>query len=71
MYRLKIQEKVLENNNKIAGCTIHFVTKEIDDRPTILQKIDLTEKNLTLQDLAREIHFLENRALLEAIAGLV
>lgn len=72
MYGLKIQEKVLENNDKIAGCTIHFVTKEIDDGPIILQKkIDITGKNLTPQDLAREIHLLENRALLEVIEDLV
>lgn len=38
MYGLKVHEAVIAANEKISGCTVHFVDNEYDHGPTILQR---------------------------------
>ena len=38
MYGVKVQEAVMAAHEKKAGCTIHYVTKDIDAGDIILQK---------------------------------
>ena len=40
---MNVHEEVLKNNDKETGCTIHFVTDEVDGGPLLIQKkCDLT-----------------------------
>lgn len=46
MYGVKVQEAVMANNEKFAGCTVHYVNSGIDTGDIILQKkikVDYTE----------------------------
>jgi len=56
---LNSQKRALDYGVKFAGCTVHFVTPEIDSGPIILQDIipvfdDDSEETLTLRILDRE-----------------
>lgn len=56
---LNSQKRALDYGVKFAGCTVHFVTPEVDSGPIILQDIipvfdDDSEETLTLRILDRE-----------------
>jgi phosphoribosylglycinamide formyltransferase 1 len=56
---LNSQRRALDYGVKFAGCTVHFVTKEVDSGPIILQDIipvfdDDSEETLMLRILERE-----------------
>lgn len=38
MYGVKVQEAVLKNREKYAGCTVHYVNAGIDTGEIIFQK---------------------------------
>jgi len=52
---------------KVTGCTVHFVTEEVDSGPVISQAAVDVEQNDTIETLAEKIHTQEHRVLLEAI----
>ena len=53
---LNTYEKVISNNDKYHGATVHFVTKALDQGPIILQgKFSVNEK-MTRRDLERLTH---------------
>lgn len=67
MYGVKVQEAVMQANEKMAGCTVHFVNAGIDEGKIILQKaieVDYTE---TPWQLGGRIFKEENKLLIEAI----
>ena len=64
---MNIHEEVLKNNDKETGCTIHFVTDEIDGGPILIQKKCDVEPNDTAQSLKAKVQDLEGNAFLEAI----
>ncbi|SVB31164.1 uncharacterized protein METZ01_LOCUS184018, partial [marine metagenome] len=35
---MNIHEQVIKNGDKESGCTIHFVTEELDKGPILIQK---------------------------------
>ena len=45
MYGVKVQEAVLRNHEKYAGCTVHYVDSEIDTGEIIAQKKILVMEN--------------------------
>lgn len=52
---------------KVTGCTVHFVTDEVDAGPIISQAAVEVEQNDTAETLAERIHIEEHRLLVEAI----
>ena len=64
---LNAHKKVLQNKEKYSGCTVHFVTPELDSGKIILQKKVLIEKNETISSLQRKILRDEHKIYSEAI----
>ena len=64
---INVHEQVLKNNDKETGCTIHFVTDEVDGGPILIQKKCDVEPNDTAQSLKAKVQSLEGNAFLEAI----
>ena len=57
----------IENNDKETGCTIHFVTDELDAGPILIQKKCEVNPNDTVHSLKSKVQHLEGNAFLEAI----
>ena len=66
---LNTHQRVLENNEKYSGCTVHFVNSKLDSGKIILQKKVKISKNETKNSLAKKIlvqeHKLYPRAILK------
>ena len=62
-----VHEEVLRNRDKETGCTIHFVTDEVDGGPILIQKRCAVEPNDTIESLKTKVQDLEGAAFLEAI----
>ena len=62
-----VQEEVLKNKDKETGCTIHFVTDELDSGPILIQKKCAVEEGDTVETLKSKVQILEGEAFLEAI----
>ena len=62
-----VHEEVLKNGDTETGCTIHFVTEEIDGGPILIQKSCSVEKDDTIESLKTKVQSLEGQAFLEAI----
>ena len=67
MYGVKVQEKVIQANERFAGCTVHFVNAAIDKGDIILQKSIPVYYNETPWELGGRIFKEENKLLVEAI----
>ena len=52
---LHTHKRVLENRDKIHGCSVHYVTGEIDGGPVIAQSIIRTEVEDTENTLASKV----------------
>ena len=64
---LNTHKKVLQNKEKYSGCTVHFVTPELDSGKIILQKKVLIDKNETISSLQKKILKQEHKIYSEAI----
>jgi phosphoribosylglycinamide formyltransferase-1 len=62
-----IHKNVLKNNDSETGCTIHFVTDEVDRGPILIQKKCNIEPDETLKTLKTKVQKLEGKAFVEAI----
>ena len=62
-----VHEQVIENNDKETGCTIHFVTDELDAGPILIQKKCEVNPGDTIHSLKYKVQQLEGAAFLEAI----
>ena len=62
-----VHEEVLNNKDKETGCTIHFVTDELDSGPILIQKKCAVEEGDTVETLKSKVQILEGEAFLEAI----
>ena len=51
MYGVKVQEAILRNHEKYAGCTVHYVDSEIDTGEIIAQKKILVMENESAWEL--------------------
>ena len=67
MHGLKVHQAVLDYGCKVSGCTIHFVTLEVDGGPIILQKAVSVQEGDTAETLQervlKEEHKLYPRAI--------
>ena len=52
---LSTHKKAIENNDKYAGCSVHFVTAKIDSGKIIMQKKVKIRKNDTVDSLSKKI----------------
>jgi folate-dependent phosphoribosylglycinamide formyltransferase PurN len=52
---LDTHKKVLKNKEKFSGCTVHYVTPELDSGKIILQKKVVIDKNETVRSLKLKI----------------
>jgi len=62
-----VHEVVLKNGDTETGCTIHFVTDEVDGGPILIQKKCNVEPDETIDTLKTKVQNLEGTAFIEAI----
>ena len=62
-----VHEIVLKNGDTETGCTIHFVTDEVDEGPILIQKKCNVEPDETVDTLKTKVQKLEGMAFIEAI----
>lgn len=63
----KVHQQVLESGDLETGCTIHFVTEEVDQGPILIQKRCKVESSDTVNSLKERVQILEGEAFIEAI----
>ena len=62
-----VHEEVLRNGDMETGCTIHFVTEEVDSGPILIQKKCAVAREDTVESLKTKVQQLEGIAFIEAI----
>ena len=62
-----IHEEVLKNGERETGCTIHFVTEDVDGGPILIQKSCPVDDNDTVETLKTKVQQLEGVAFIESI----
>jgi len=67
MYGERVHRAVLESGMKVSGCTVHFVTDELDRGPIILQSCVPVEEDDTPETLAARVFAEECRLYPEAV----
>lgn len=55
---------------KVTGCTVHYVTLEVDGGPILDQAVVRVEANDTVESLAAKVHVAEHQLLPDVIARL-
>ena len=60
--------RVLQNNEKFSGCTVHHVNKHIDAGEIIMQKKIKISKNETINSLSKKILMEEHKLYPKAIS---
>ena len=68
MYGEHVHEAVLKYGCKVSGCTVHFVSTDVDGGPIILQESVPVLENDTPTTLANRIHPVEHRLYTKAVA---
>lgn len=66
-YGRRVHEKVIESGARISGCSVHFVTPDVDAGPIIVQKAVEVMDDDTPETLSERIKGVEHPALIEAI----
>jgi len=64
---LNTHQRVIENNEKYSGCTVHYVNSKLDGGRVILQKKVKIKKNETQKTLAKKILNQEHKLYPKAI----
>ena len=64
---LNTHQRAIDAGDKEHGCSVHFVTPELDDGPVILQATVKIKENDTAETLAQRVHEQEHRIYPEAI----
>ena len=62
-----VHQDVIINGDTESGCTIHFVTDEVDAGPILIQKKCNVEPDETVDTLKTKVQKLEGMAFIEAI----
>ena len=62
-----VHAEVIKNGDAETGCTIHFVTEEVDDGPILSQKKCTVTPEDTVESLKTKVQALEGEAFIEAI----
>lgn len=64
---LDVHKRVIENNESETGCTIHFVTKNLDKGPILVQKKCFVSFDETPLSLKKKVQKLEGISFIKAI----
>lgn len=64
---MNVHEEVIKNKEVETGCTIHFVTENVDEGPILIQKKCSVDKNETPSSLKKKVQTLEGEAFIEAV----
>ncbi len=64
---LNTYQKVLNNNDKKTGCTVHLVNEKLDEGKIILKKSFFTDSSDDLKSLKKKTQKLEYMAYSEAL----
>ena len=64
---LNTHKRVLNNKEKVSGCTVHFVNSRLDSGKIIMQKIIKISKQETESSLAKKILLQEHKLYPKAI----
>ncbi|MBS4015715.1 MAG: phosphoribosylglycinamide formyltransferase [Candidatus Latescibacteria bacterium] len=67
LYGEHVHQAILDSGAKFSGCTVHFVTADVDGGPIVLQKIVPVEDDDTPLSLAERILEVEHTAYPEAV----
>ena len=67
---LNTHKRVLKNNEKYSGCSVHYVTSKLDSGKIILQKKVLIDKNETEISLKKKILLQEHKLYPQSIISL-
>ena len=62
-----VHEEVIKNGEKETGCTIHFVTEDVDGGPILIQKRCRVDDDDTVETLKAKVQQLEGIAFIESI----
>lgn len=62
-----VHQAVLDFGCKVTGCTLHFVTEEVDSGPIIAQKCVPIEEDETVDTLKAKVQAAEQEVILKAI----
>jgi phosphoribosylglycinamide formyltransferase-1 len=65
-----VHQAVLNAAKKTTGCTIHYVTEDIDKGPILIQKSCMVLPTDTVETLQARVQELEGIALIEAIDSI-
>ena len=68
---LDVHRAVLHARSKETGCTVHYVTEEVDGGAAIIQKRCEVKETDTIESLKTRVQALESMALVEAIQELI
>ncbi len=71
MYGKNVHEAVLKSGVKESGCTVHFVTTEVDSGPIIAQRKVSVIPGDTVESLSKRILNEEHKLLIEAIEKIL
>ena len=64
---INVHEEVLRNGDKETGCTIHFVTEDVDGGPILIQKRCCVNSGDTVETLKAKVQRLEGEAFIESV----
>lgn len=64
---MNVHEEVINNKEIETGCTIHFVTEDVDSGPILIQKKCSVNINDTPDSLKKKVQTLEGEAFIDAI----
>ncbi len=67
MYGENVHKAVLESGMKVSGCSVHFVTKEVDMGPIISQRCVPVKHDDTVESLAQRVLKEEHKLLPEVV----
>lgn len=67
-YGHHVHEAVLKSGAKFSGCSVHFVTEDVDGGPIIVQRVVPVKDDDTADSLAARILVEEHKAFSEAIS---
>jgi phosphoribosylglycinamide formyltransferase 1 len=65
-----VHQQVLAGGHKETGCTVHYVTEDIDAGPVLVQKRCMVLNDDTVESLKARVQELEGNALIEAISNI-
>ena len=65
-----VHKEVLKSDDTESGCTIHYVTEEVDGGAILIQKKCKINKNETIETLKSKVQKLEGEAFVQVINSL-